>query len=63
MPHIAHLGLRLLLDAVWGVAVIVPAYALTKRAATALFTTGRYTELEEALDFATINNLFAPGRS
>lgn len=42
-----------------GTAIAQAAYTLTKRAATELLTTGSYTELEEALEFATINSLFA----
>jgi 2-methylisocitrate lyase-like PEP mutase family enzyme len=42
-----------------GTAIAQAAYTLTERAATELFTTGSYAELEEALDFGTINSLFA----
>ena len=42
-----------------GTALAQAAYTLTKHAATELFTTGSYTELEQALDFGTINSLFA----
>jgi 2-methylisocitrate lyase-like PEP mutase family enzyme len=43
-----------------GTAIAQAAYTLAKRAATELFTTGSYAELEAALDFGTINGLFAP---
>jgi 2-methylisocitrate lyase-like PEP mutase family enzyme len=43
-----------------GTAIAQAAYTLARRAATELFTTGSYTELEAALDFGTINGLFAP---
>jgi len=46
-----------------GTALAQAAYTLTKRTATELFTTGSYAELEEALDFSTINNMFAADRS
>ena len=42
-----------------GTAIAQAAYTLAKRTATELFTTGSYAELEEALDFGTINSLFA----
>jgi 2-methylisocitrate lyase-like PEP mutase family enzyme len=42
-----------------GTAIAQAAYALAGRAATELLTKGTYTELEEALDFGTINNLLA----
>ena len=42
-----------------GTAIAQAAYTLAKRAATELLTTGGYTELEQALDFGTINSLFA----
>jgi 2-methylisocitrate lyase-like PEP mutase family enzyme len=41
-----------------GTAITQAAYSLTKRTATELLTTGTYTELEGALDFGIINNLF-----
>ena len=41
-----------------GTALTQAAYALTKRTATELLTTGSYTELEQTLDFATINSMF-----
>jgi 2-methylisocitrate lyase-like PEP mutase family enzyme len=43
-----------------GTAITQAAYTLAKRAATTLLTTGTYADLEEALDFGSINNLFAP---
>lgn len=43
-----------------GTAIAQAAYTLARRAATELFTTGSYAELEAALDFGTINGLFAP---
>lgn len=42
-----------------GTAIAQAAYTLANRAATELFTTGSYAELEAALDFGTINSLFA----
>jgi 2-methylisocitrate lyase-like PEP mutase family enzyme len=42
-----------------GTAITQAAYTLAQHAATELFTTGSYTELEESLDFGTINSLFA----
>lgn len=42
-----------------GTAIAQAAYTLAKRAATELLITGSYTELEQALDFGTINSLFA----
>ena len=42
-----------------GTAITQAAYTLAKRAATELFTTGSYAALEAALDFGTINGLFA----
>ena len=42
-----------------GTAITQAAYTLVKRAATELLTTGSYTELEQVLDFGTINSLFA----
>ena len=42
-----------------GTAITQAAYALAGRAAAELLTKGTYTELEEALDFGTINNLLA----
>jgi 2-methylisocitrate lyase-like PEP mutase family enzyme len=41
-----------------GTAVTQAAYALAKRTASELFTTGSYAGLEAALDFGTINSLF-----
>jgi 2-methylisocitrate lyase-like PEP mutase family enzyme len=41
-----------------GTAITQAAYSLAMRAATELLTTGTYAQLETALDFATINNLF-----
>jgi 2-methylisocitrate lyase-like PEP mutase family enzyme len=41
-----------------GTALTQAAYALTKRTATELLTKGSYAELEQTLDFATINNMF-----
>jgi len=41
-----------------GTAITQAAYTLAMRAATELLATGTYTELEAALDFGTINNLF-----
>lgn len=41
-----------------GTAITQAAYSLAMRAATELLTTGTYAELETALDFAAINNLF-----
>jgi 2-methylisocitrate lyase-like PEP mutase family enzyme len=41
-----------------GTALTQAAYTLTKRTATELLTTGSYAELEQILDFATINNMF-----
>ncbi len=41
-----------------GTAIAQAAYTLARRAATELFTTGSYAELEAALDFGTINSLF-----
>jgi 2-methylisocitrate lyase-like PEP mutase family enzyme len=41
-----------------GTAIAQAAYTLTKRTATELLTTGSYAELEQTLDFATINNMF-----
>jgi len=43
-----------------GTAITQAAYTLAKRTATKLLTTGSYAELEVALDFSTINSLFAP---
>jgi hypothetical protein len=42
-----------------GTAITQAAYTLTQRAATQLLTTGTYAELEAALDFGTIDRLFA----
>jgi 2-methylisocitrate lyase-like PEP mutase family enzyme len=42
-----------------GTAITQAAYALANRAATEMLTTGRYTELDGALDFGTLNGLFA----
>ena len=42
-----------------GTALTQAAYTLTNRAATELLATGSYAELEQALDFGTINSLFA----
>jgi 2-methylisocitrate lyase-like PEP mutase family enzyme len=42
-----------------GTAIAQAAYTLARRAATELLTTGSYAELEAALDFGTINSLFA----
>ncbi|MGH3186144.1 MAG: isocitrate lyase/PEP mutase family protein [Streptosporangiaceae bacterium] len=42
-----------------GTAIAQAAYTLAKRTATGLLATGSYAELEEALDFGTINSLFA----
>lgn len=42
-----------------GTAITQAAYTLAKRAATELLTAGSYAELEGALDFGTINSLFA----
>ena len=42
-----------------GTAIAQAAYTVAKRAATELLTTGSYAELEQALDFGTINSLFA----
>lgn len=42
-----------------GTAITQAAYTLAQHAATELFTTGSYAELEESLDFGTINSLFA----
>jgi len=41
-----------------GTAIAQAAYTLTKNAAAELLTTGSYVELEQALDFSTINNMF-----
>lgn len=41
-----------------GTAITQAAYTLAHRAATELLTTGTYAELDTAIDFATINNLF-----
>jgi len=46
-----------------GTAITQAAYTLTQRTATELLTTGSYAELEQGLDFGTINNMFAPDRS
>ena len=46
-----------------GTAITQAAYTLTQRTATELLTTGSYAELEQGLDFGTINNMFAPNRS
>jgi len=43
-----------------GTATAQAGYTLASRAATELLTTGSYAELETALDFGTINGLFAP---
>src|SRR5262249_44074881 len=42
-----------------GTAIAQAAYTLAKRAATELFATGSYADLEAVLDFGTINSLFA----
>ena len=42
-----------------GTAITQAAYTLANRTAANLLTTGSYAELEEALDFGTINSLFA----
>jgi 2-methylisocitrate lyase-like PEP mutase family enzyme len=42
-----------------GTAIAQGALTFAKRAATELLTAGSYAELEEALDFGTINSLFA----
>ena len=42
-----------------GTAIAQAAYTLAKRAATELLTTGSCAELEQTLDFGTINSLFA----
>jgi 2-methylisocitrate lyase-like PEP mutase family enzyme len=41
-----------------GTALTQAAYTLTKRKAAELLTTGSYAELEQTLDFATINKMF-----
>ena len=41
-----------------GTAIAQAAYAVAERAATELLTTGTYTELGAAVDFATMNSLF-----
>jgi 2-methylisocitrate lyase-like PEP mutase family enzyme len=41
-----------------GTAITQAAYTLAMRAATELLTMGTYAQLEAALDFGTINNLF-----
>jgi len=41
-----------------GTAITQAAYTLAKRTATELLTTDSYADLEDALDFSTINNLF-----
>jgi 2-methylisocitrate lyase-like PEP mutase family enzyme len=41
-----------------GTALTQAAYTLTKRTAAELLTTGSYAELEQTLDFATINKMF-----
>ncbi len=41
-----------------GTALTQAAYTLTKRTAAELLTTGSYTELEQTIDFATINKMF-----
>jgi len=46
-----------------GTAIAQEAYTLTKRAAAELLTTGSYTQLEQALDFSTVNNMFTADRS
>jgi 2-methylisocitrate lyase-like PEP mutase family enzyme len=45
-----------------GTAIAQAAYALAERSAIELLTADGYTELEAALDFATINGLFASPR-
>jgi len=59
VPDLAAAGVRRVSI---GTALAQAAYTLTKRTATELFTTGSYAELEEALDFSTINNMFAADR-
>jgi 2-methylisocitrate lyase-like PEP mutase family enzyme len=42
-----------------GTAVAQAAYALAQRAATEVLTKGTYYELEDAIDFGTLNGFFA----
>ena len=46
-----------------GTAIAQEAYTLAKRAAAELLTTGSYTQLEQALDFSAVNNMFTADRS
>jgi 2-methylisocitrate lyase-like PEP mutase family enzyme len=57
-PHVAELASAGVRRVSIGTAIAQAAYTLAKRAATSLLTTGSYAELEESLDFGTINSLF-----
>jgi 2-methylisocitrate lyase-like PEP mutase family enzyme len=58
-PLVAELAVAGVRRVSIGTAIAQAAYTLAKRAATELLTTGSYAELEQALDFGTINSLFA----
>jgi 2-methylisocitrate lyase-like PEP mutase family enzyme len=58
-PSVAELAAAGVRRVSVGTAITQAAYALANRAATEMLTTGRYTELDGALDFGTINGLFA----
>jgi len=58
-PSVAELAAAGVRRVSIGTAITQAAYTLAQHAATELFTKGSYTELEESLDFGTINSLFA----
>jgi 2-methylisocitrate lyase-like PEP mutase family enzyme len=58
-PLVAELAIAGVRRVSIGTAITQAAYSLARHAAAEMFTTGSYTELEEALDFGTINSLFA----
>jgi 2-methylisocitrate lyase-like PEP mutase family enzyme len=58
-PTVAELAAAGISRVSVGTVIAQAAYTLAQRTATELLTTGTYTELEHALDFGTINSLFA----
>jgi 2-methylisocitrate lyase-like PEP mutase family enzyme len=59
-PLVAELAAAGVRRVTVGTAIAQAAYTLAKRVAAELFSTGSYAELEAALDFGSINGLFAP---
>jgi 2-methylisocitrate lyase-like PEP mutase family enzyme len=57
-PSVAELGAAGVRRVSVGTAITQAAYTLAMRAAAELLATGTYAELEAALDFGTINDLF-----